>query len=65
MAYAEKKTEGKSKWEVFQQEMRNFGEFLYSKEKGEVMGRNGKSWGKKMNIFASNLDRHQRMPAFK
>lgn len=50
MAYAKQGQEGKTRLERFQQTARDFGHFLYNKdgENGEVqvMGRNGKSWGK-------------------
>ena len=50
MAYAKQGQEGKTRLERLQDTARDFGHFLYNKdgENGEVevMGRNGKSWGK-------------------
>ncbi|EDO32320.1 predicted protein [Nematostella vectensis] len=46
MAYAQKSTEGMTRWEVIVQNANDFKTFLYNKEKGEVMGRNGQSWAK-------------------
>lgn len=46
MAYAQKKNEGKSKWQIFQEGAHDFGKFIYNKEKGEVLGRNANSWGR-------------------
>ncbi|KAK3726918.1 hypothetical protein QZH41_016707 [Actinostola sp. cb2023] len=45
MAYAES-PKGLSKWQQFQHTSKNFGLFIYNKEKGEVLGRNAASWGK-------------------
>ena len=51
MAYAKTGREGKTKWELFQQSMRDLGHFIYNKdpESGEILviGRNGNSWGKR------------------
>ena len=50
MAYAQNQEE-LTTWESFLKNMHDFKVFLYNKEKGEVMGRDGKSWGK---VFASS-----------
>ena len=55
MAYARSANEGKSKCEIFQDTVRDFGLFLYNKEKGEVMGRNGKSWGEHNSLNFNSL----------
>lgn len=55
MAYAKQGQEGKTRLERLQDTARDFGHFLYNKdgENGEVqvMGRNGKSWGKCREIL--------------
>ena len=55
MAYAKQGQEGKTRLERFQDAARDFGHFIYNRdgENGEVlvMGRNGNSWGKCLQIL--------------
>lgn len=50
MAYAKQGQEGKTKLELLQQTAQDFGHFIYNRDgedgRVQVMGRDGKSWGK-------------------